>query len=174
MKKTDRERSGAEQMAGPIDGTEAVYAEAIARFMRGEADARGALLPLLHALQDEYGYIDDALVPHVATALNLSRADVHGVVTFYHDFRRRPAGRHVIKLCRAESCQARGGGAIEKAAIERLGVPMGATRADGQVTLEPVYCLGLCATGPNAMVDGVPVSRIDGAKLDRLVAKVAA
>jgi formate dehydrogenase subunit gamma len=173
MQKTDRERSGAEQTAGPIVGTEAEYAEAIALFLRGEADARGALLPLLHALQDEFGYIDDALVPHVAKALNLSRADVHGVVTFYHDFRRRPAGRHVVKLCRAESCQARGGGAIEKAAIERLGVPMGSTRADGQVTLEPVYCLGLCATGPNAMVDGVPVSRIDGPALDRLVAAVS-
>ena len=85
------------------------------------------------------------------------RAEVHGVVTFYHDFRRAPAGRHVVKLCRAEACQARGGAAIERAAIERLGVAMGATRADGQVTLEPVYCLGLCASGPNALVDGVPV-----------------
>ncbi len=150
------------------------YAEAIARFLTGDADARGALLPLLHALQENFGYIDDALVPQVADALNLSRADVHGVVTFYHDFRRRPAGRHVVKLCRAESCQARGGRAIEQAAVERLGVAMGATSADGRVTLEPVYCLGLCATGPNAMVDGVPVSRIDGARLDRLVAQLAA
>ncbi|WP_244624723.1 formate dehydrogenase subunit gamma [Sphingomonas sp. So64.6b] len=142
--------------------------------MAGVADGRGVLLPLLHALQDEFGYIDDALVPHVAEALNLSRADVHGVVTFYHDFRRQPAGRHVIKLCRAESCQARGGRAIERAAVERLGVAMGSTSADGRVTLEPVYCLGLCATGPNALVDGVPVSRIDGARLDRLAAQVAA
>jgi formate dehydrogenase subunit gamma len=174
MQKNEIERVGAGQSTGAIANAEAIYVEAIARIMAREGEARGALLPMLHALQDEFGYIDDALVPHVAKALNLSRADVHGVVTFYHDFRRRPAGRHVIKLCRAESCQARGGGAIEKAAIERLGVPMGATRADGQVTLEPVYCLGLCATGPNAMVDGVPMSRIDGAKLDRLVAKVAA
>lgn len=174
MQKNEIERVGAEQATGATASARAIYVEAIARFMPGEADARGALLPLLHALQEEFGYIDDALVPHVAEALNFSRADVHGVVTFYHDFRRRPAGRHVVKLCRAESCQARGGRAIEQAAIERLGVPMGATRADGQVTLEPVYCLGLCATGPNATVDGVPVSRIDGAKLDRLVAKVAA
>src|SRR5258706_4953434 len=174
MQKNEIERVGAGQSTAAIANAEAIYVEAIARIMAQEGDARGALLPLLHALQDEFGYIDDALVPHVAKALNLSRADVHGVVTFYHDFRRRPAGRHVVKLCRAESCQARGGRAIEKAAIERFGVPMGATRADGQVTLEPVYCLGLCATGPNAMVAGVPVSRIDGAKLDRLVAKVAA
>jgi len=152
----------------------AAYREAINRFMCADGDGRGALLPLLHALQDEFGYIDDALVPHVAAALNLSRADVHGVVTFYHDFRRRPAGRHVVKLCRAESCQARGGAAIERAAIDKLGVPMGGTSVDGRVTLEPVYCLGLCAIGPNAMIDGVPVSRIDSATLDRLAAQVTA
>ena len=166
---TETERSGAAQATGS-----AAYIEAIRRFMPAEVDAQGALLPLLHALQEEFGYIDDALVPHIAEALNLSRADVHGVVTFYHDFRRRPAGRHVVKLCRAESCQARGGRAIEQAAVERLGVAMGATSVDGRVTLQPVYCLGLCATGPNAMVDGVPVSRIDGAKLDRIAAQVTA
>lgn len=137
-------------------------------------DRRGALLPLLHALQAEWGYIPDKAVPGIALALNLSRADVHGVISFYHDFRRKPAGKHVVKICRAEACQARGGAAIEQAAADRLGVAMGATRADGQVTLEPIYCLGLCATGPNALVDGRPVSRIDSARLDRIVATVAA
>jgi formate dehydrogenase subunit gamma len=137
------------------------------------ASMRGALLPLLHALQDEIGWIPDALVPEIADALNISRAEVHGVITFYHDFRRQPAGRHVVKICRAEACQARGGAAIAAAAAERLGVAMGRTRADGVVTLEPVYCLGLCATGPNAMVDGVPLSRVDGAKLERIAARVA-
>jgi formate dehydrogenase subunit gamma len=167
---TETEQSGAAQAT-----RSAAYIEAIRRFLAAEAAAtQGMLLPLLHALQEEFGYIDDALVPHIAEALNLSRADVHGVVTFYHDFRRRPAGRHVVKLCRAESCQARGGRAIEQAAIERLGVAMGATSVDGRVTLQPVYCLGLCATGPNAMVDGVPVSRIDAAKLDRIAAQVTA
>src|SRR3546814_7487873 len=107
---------------------------------------------LLHALQEEFGFIDDAAVPHIAEALNLSRADVHGVITFYPDFRRRPAGTHIVKICRAESCQARGGAAIEKAAVARLRVAMGSTRADGQVTLEAVYCLGLFATGPNAQI----------------------
>ena len=132
------------------------------------------MLPLLHALQQEIGWIPDALVPEIAEALNISRAEVHGVITFYHDFRRQPAGRHVVKICRAEACQARGGARIEAQAVERLGVPMGQTRADGAVTLEPVYCLGLCATGPNAMVDGVPMSRVDASRLDRIAAKVTA
>lgn len=135
---------------------------------------RDRLLPLLHAMQEEAGYIDDALVSAIAKALNLSRADVHGVITFYHDFRRTPPGRHVVKLCRAESCQARGGAAIEAAAAKRLGVAMGETRGDGQVALEPVYCLGLCAIGPNALVDGRPVARIDAAALERIALEVAA
>ncbi|MBV9841953.1 MAG: formate dehydrogenase subunit gamma [Sphingomonadaceae bacterium] len=135
---------------------------------------RGALLPLLHAIQHEVGWIPDSLVPFVAHALNLSRAEIHGVITFYPDFRRRPAGRHVVKLCRAEACQARGGAAIEAAAADRFGVAMGETRPDGQVTLEPIYCLGLCATGPNALVDGKPVSRVDAARLERIAAEIAA
>ena len=139
-----------------------------------EGRGRDRLLPLLHAVQDEIGYIDDGLVPAIASSLNLSRADIHGVLTFYHDYRRQPAGRHIVKLCRAESCQARGGAAVEAAAAERLGVAMGETRRDGQVTLEPVYCLGLCAIGPNALVDGRPVARIDAATLDRIAAEVAA
>ncbi|QDC39286.1 MULTISPECIES: formate dehydrogenase subunit gamma [Sphingobium] len=141
---------------------------------RTHGRTRDRLLPLLHMLQEEIGFIDDAAIPVIATALNLSRADVHGVVTFYHDFRRTPAGRHVVKLCRAESCQARGATAIEKVATDRLGVPMGQTRPDGQVTLEPVYCLGLCAVGPNALVDGRPVARIDAATLDRIAQEIAA
>lgn len=148
-------------------------AETVERLARRGAGVRGAALPLLHAIQHELGYIDDAAVPHVAKALNLSRADVHGVVTFYPDFRRRPAGRHVVKFCRAESCQARGAAAIGEAIERRLDVAMDATRGDGQVTLEAVYCLGLCATGPNALIDDVPMSRIDAAKLDRIAALVA-
>jgi formate dehydrogenase subunit gamma len=143
-------------------------------WVQREGAGRDRLLPLLHAVQDEIGYIDDALVPAIAAALNLSRADVHGVLTFYHDYRRQPAGRHVVKLCRADSCQSRGGAAVEAADAERLGVAMGETRRDGQVTLEPVYCLGLCAIGPNALVDGRPVARIDTAALDRIAAEVAA
>ena len=136
-------------------------------------DAQGSAL-LKHARDLGIDTGASLTIPGIATALNLSRADVHGVVTFYHDFRRTPTGRHVVKLCRAESCQARGAAAIEKAATDRLGVPMGETRPDGQVTLEPVYCLGLCAVGPNALVDGRPVARIDAATLDRIAQEIAA
>ncbi|PKP97821.1 MAG: NADH-quinone oxidoreductase subunit E [Alphaproteobacteria bacterium HGW-Alphaproteobacteria-13] len=146
----------------------------IEQWVREKGTGRDQLLPMLHAVQDAAGYVDDALIPVIAASLNLSRADVHGVVTFYHDYRRRPAGRHVVKLCRAESCQARGGARIEAAAVRRLGVAMGETRGDGQVALEPVYCLGLCAIGPNALVDGRPVARLDEAKLDRIAAELSA
>ena len=148
------------------------YAAAVARLAEDLGDEQNLLLPMLHALQEEFGYIDDLMVPAVASALNLSRADVHGVVTFYHDFRRQPAGRHRLRLCRAESCQARGAAAIERIATERLGLRMGETSSDGRVTLDAVYCLGLCATGPNAMIDDVPVSRIDPATLDRLLGEL--
>ena len=130
----------------------------IERLVARYKSERGALLPLLHAIRDELGYVPDEAVPFIAEGLNLSRADVHGVLTFYHDFRRARAGRHVVKLCRAEACQARGGAANEGAVAERLGVPMGETRADGEVTLEAIYCLGLCANGPSALVDGVPIA----------------
>ncbi|MDB5438817.1 MAG: formate dehydrogenase subunit gamma [Caulobacteraceae bacterium] len=138
------------------------------------ARERGGLLPLLHEIIALFGHIDDALIPRIALAFNQTRAEIHGVVTFYHDFRRQPAGRHVVKLCRAESCQARGGAGIEGLMAQRLGVAMGQTRADGQVTLEAVYCLGLCATGPNALIDGRPVSRIDPARVERIAAELGA
>ena len=149
-------------------------ADVVTRACAAVGSNQSALLPLLHAIQHEMGYIDDAAVPLIASALNISRAEVHGVVTFYHDFRRAPAGRHVVKLCRAESCQARGGAAMETAAIDRLGVGMGETRRDGAVTLEAVYCLGLCAIGPNALVDGRPIARIDASTIDRIANEVGA
>lgn len=149
-----------------------------ANFIRQWTDSQGAertqLLPLLHDVQAEFGYIDDAIVPLIAKALNLTRADVHGVVTFYHDFRRKPAGRHVVKLCRAEACQARGGAAVEAAAEAALRVTMGETRADGAVSLEPIYCLGLCAIGPAAMVNDRVVARLDAAAVARIAQEVAA
>jgi formate dehydrogenase subunit gamma len=131
----------------------------------------GPLLPILHALQDEFGYIDEAAEPLIAAALNRSRAEVHGVVTFYHDFRRAPAGRHVLKLCRAEACQAAGGDALAARAETRLGIAMGATAPDGSVTLEAIYCLGLCATAPSAMIDGTVVGRLDERRLDAVLAQ---
>jgi formate dehydrogenase subunit gamma len=131
----------------------------------------GALLPILRALQEEFGYIDEEAEPLIAAALNRSRAEIHGVVTFYHDFRRVPAGRHVLKLCRAEACQAAGGDALAARACARLGVALGETAADGRVTLEPVYCLGLCAVAPSAMIDGRVVGRLDEKRLDALIAE---
>lgn len=138
------------------------------------ATQRGALLPLLHAIQEEVGWVPEPAIPLVARALNLSRAEVHGVLTFYHDFRREPAGRHVVKLCLAEACKARGVGAIEQSLSDRLGVGIDETREDGRVSFKAIYCLGLCATGPNALVDDKPVSSLDAAKIDRIVAKVTA
>src|SRR5882757_8848440 len=131
----------------------------------------GAMLPILHALQNVFGYLPEAAVPMVAQALNLSRAEVHGVVTFYHDFRKQPPGRHVLKLCRAEACQAAGGDALAAHAEAKLGISLGKTTADSRVTLEPIYCLGLCAIAPSAMLDGRVVGRLDEARIDALVAE---
>ena len=132
----------------------------------------GPLLPILQALQEEFGYIDEAAEPVIAEELNITRAEVHGVLTFYHDFRRAPAGRHVLKLCRAESCQAAGGDTLAARAESRLGVALGNTTADGRVTLEAVYCLGLCSVSPSAMIDDRVVARLDAKKLDSLLAEV--
>ncbi len=139
--------------------------------IRTRLDREGPLLPILHALQQEFGYIDEAAEPLIAEVLNITRAEVHGVITFYHDFRREPAGRHVLRLCRAEACQSAGGDPLAARAEARLGVRMGSTAPDGSVTLEPVYCLGLCATAPSAMLDGRVVGRLDERRLDALLAE---
>ncbi len=120
----------------------------------------GPLLPILHSLQGAFGHIPEAAIARIAEALNITRAEVHGVVSFYHDFRARPAGRHTIRICRAEACQSMGGAALGAAVLERLGVDWNET-TDGaaSVTVEPVYCLGLCACAPTAMVDGQLIGR---------------
>ncbi len=135
------------------------------------AQTEGATLVILHALQDAFGYVPEPAIPMVASALNLSRAEVHGVFTFYHDFRDEPAGRHVLKLCRAEACQAAGGDALAERAEARLGIALGHTTSDRRLTLEPVYCLGLCATAPSAMLDGRLIGRLDEARIDAIVAE---
>jgi formate dehydrogenase subunit gamma len=132
----------------------------------------GPLLPILHALNEELGYVDDAAVPLLAEALNLTRAEVHGVITFYHDFRRAPAGRHILKICRAEACQSVGSEAVAKGALAQLGVAWHGTTKDGEITVEPVYCLGLCATGPSALLDDLPIGRFDQAKLAEAIEEV--
>lgn len=133
----------------------------------------GPLLPILHAVQHEFGHIPDAAIPRIADRLNISKAEVHGVVSFYHDFRTAPAGRHVVKLCRAEACQSTGADALIAHAENRLGIGIHETTRDGAVTLEPVFCLGLCACGPAAMIDGRIVARLDVARLDALLDEVA-
>lgn len=132
----------------------------------------GPLLPILHGLQEEFGYVPGESLPVVADALNLSRAEVHGVVTFYHDYRNHPAGRHVLKLCRAEACQSMGGYAIAAKMQQLLGIGFHETTKDGAVTLEPVYCLGLCACAPSAMLDGEVIGRLDAEKLEEIAAEV--
>ncbi len=133
------------------------------------AGMEGAALPILHAIQRAFGCVPRDAVPMVAKALNLTRAEVHGIVTFYHEFRQSPPGRHILHVCRAEACQALGGDQIVAHARDRLGVDWHGTTPDGAVTLEPVFCLGLCAIGPAAMLDGEPLGRLDAAKLDAVL-----
>ncbi len=132
----------------------------------------GALLPILHEVQAEFGYVPQEALPVIARELNLSRAEVHGVVTFYHDYRDHPTGRHVLKLCRAEACQSMGGAALEEKVKKLLGIDFHQTTLDGGVTLEPVYCLGLCSTAPAAMLDGEVHGRLDDAAIADLIAEV--
>ncbi|ACB94632.1 formate dehydrogenase subunit gamma [Beijerinckia indica] len=132
----------------------------------------GATLPIFHALQKAFGYVPAEAVPMIAEALNLSRAEVHGVLTFYHDFRSEPPGCHILKLCRAEACQAAGGDHLATGVERQLGIKLGETTPDQQVTLEPVFCLGLCAVAPSAMLDDQPIGRVDAARLDALLNEV--
>ncbi len=142
-----------------------------AEIIAEHAQLEGATIVILHALQEAFGYVPEAAIPMVASALNLSRAEVHGVFTFYHDFRKKPAGRYVLKLCRAEACQAAGGDRLAARAEAKLGIALGDTTADERVTLEPIYCLGLCATAPSAMLDGRLVGRLDEKRIDALLAE---
>ncbi|GLR57747.1 MULTISPECIES: formate dehydrogenase subunit gamma [Rhizobium] len=132
----------------------------------------GPLLPILHEVQQEFGYVPQEAMPVIAEELNLSRAEVHGVVTFYHDYRDHPAGRHVLKLCRAEACQSMGGDALAERVKALLGIDFHQTTLDGGVTLEPVYCLGLCACAPAVMLDGELYGRVDDQTAAELVAEV--
>jgi formate dehydrogenase subunit gamma len=132
----------------------------------------GPLLPILHGIQDEFGYVPGESLLVIADLLNLTRAEVHGVVTFYHDYRNHPAGRHVLKLCRAEACQSMGGDAMAAKMQQLLGIGFHETTKDGAVTLEPVYCLGLCACAPSAMLDGEVIGRLNAEKVEEIAAEV--
>jgi formate dehydrogenase subunit gamma len=138
-----------------------VQSDRIAEILDAYRALEGPLLPILHAIQEAFGYVPEVAVPQIAEALMLSKAEVHGVISFYHDFRSAPAGRHVLKLCRAEACQTMGADAVAGRIKAALGIDWHETTPDGRVTLEPVFCLGLCACGPAAMVDGRLVGRCD-------------
>lgn len=150
---------------------EAVAARAIALRYGNKPDA---LIEILHDLQADLGFVPEAALPALAKALNLSRAEVHGVVTFYHDFHRAPTGRHVIKVCRAEACQSMGADALAALIQKSLNVRFGGTTADGAFTVEAVYCLGNCALAPAIMVDDRLVGRVDAARFKKIVAELTA
>jgi len=137
--------------------------------IEGLSNLPGALLPILHALQDEFGYVDSASIPPIAKALNISKAEVHGVISFYHDFRRTPPGNHVLRICRAEACQSMGCDALIGHVEGRLKTKLGQTSADGRFTLEPVYCLGNCALSPAVMLDGELYGRVSAKIADALL-----
>lgn len=145
--------------------------ETVLRVARELKDKPGALLPILHGVQEEIGYVPESAIPLIANVLNLTRAEVHGVVTFYHDFRREPPGRHVIRICQAESCQAAGGDALTAFAKKRLGVEFHQTTADRTCTLEPVYCLGNCALSPSVMMDKEIFGRVSQDRFDDILAE---
>lgn len=149
-------------------------AEEISGLIDGQMALEGPLLPILHAIQSAYGHVPQSAVPLIAEALNITAAEVHGVMSFYHDFREVPAGRHVVKICRAEACQAMGGAALADDTLSKLGLEWHGTTANGAVTIEPVYCLGLCACAPAAMVDDRVVGRVDAARMDDLLTEAGA
>ena len=147
-------------------------ADRIAEILAAHLGLEGPLLPILHAIQHDFGYVPDGAIPQIAAALTISKAEVHGVISFYHDFRAAPAGRHVIKICRAEACQAAFGNSVADRAKEKLGIDWHETTPDGAVTLEPVFCLGLCACGPAAMVDGRLVGMLTPKSVEKLIDEV--
>ena len=142
----------------------------IARFV----GVRGATIEIFHALMERFGYVDRAIVPAIAEALNLSRAEVYGTLTFYHDFRDHPPGHRTIKVCRAEACQSRGAVAMSEALRRKLGIEWHGTTTDGAVTVEPVFCLGLCAHAPAVLLDDEPVGCVRVETVDALIAEARA
>jgi formate dehydrogenase subunit gamma len=149
-----------------LDARERATVAAACARLKAEA---GSLLPVLHAVQSALGHVPKAAVPMIAGELNLSVAEVHGVISFYHYFRTTPVGRHVVHVCRAEACQAVGATALEAHAKRLLGIDYHGTTADGAVSLEPVYCLGNCALGPSVMVDERLVGRVTTRRFDELM-----
>jgi formate dehydrogenase subunit gamma len=158
----------------PAATSEKIWDEERGRvIVKQHVEMPGGLLPALHALQHEFGWIPKPAIALLAHEFNLSRAEVFGTTSFYHDFRlEAPAGRHVLKLCRAEACQSVGAEKLADTIKERLKLDWNETSGDGEWTLEPVFCLGLCASGPSAMVDGEPAARLDAEKLIAILDEV--
>ncbi len=156
--------------AANLPGWDPARANAI---IDGLKQTEGAALPILHALQAEFGYVPHPAEAMMADALNLSRAEIRGIISFYHDFRRAPGGRHVLKLCVAEACQSMGGPGAAERLLHRLGIGWGETTEDGSLTVEKVYCLGLCACAPAALLDETPIGRVDDDALTLLAADAA-
>jgi len=150
------------------------HTDVVTRAIDENRHLAGALLPILHAIQERIGFIPPDAAHRIAESLNLSHADVDGVISFYHDFRAAPPGRHVLKVCRAEACQAMGAAALEARLKGRLGIDFGQTTPDGAITLEPVYCLGNCALSPACMIDGQLKGRVTAEGLERLLATLEA
>jgi formate dehydrogenase subunit gamma len=154
-----------------LQTTQEVSAEIVDALIAMHRQQPGALLPLLHAIQDTVGYVPESSYAAISKALSLSVAEVHGVVTFYHHFRTHKPGRHIMQICRAESCQAMGSEALEAHAKQCMNVDYHQTTADGAITLEPVYCLGNCALSPSVMIDDEIYGRVSPAELDALIAE---
>ncbi len=148
-------------------------AEAI-RIVEARANEKGATLPIFHDLMERFGYVDRSIVPVVADALNLSQAEVFGALTFYHDFRDHPPGRRTLKVCRAEACQSMGALAMHETLKRKLGIDWHGTTSDGAITIEPVYCLGLCACAPALLIDDEPVGCVDESRLDEILTEARA
>lgn len=154
-----------------VSSEEAAHRAAVESAISRFGQQPGPLLVVLHAVQDELGFVPESAIPQIAAGLNLSRAEVHGVVTFYHHFKSHPQGRRQVQVCRAEACQALGGAALEAHAKQCLGIDFHETTADGATSLEAIYCLGNCATGPSVRIDGKLHSRVTPARFDALIAK---
>jgi formate dehydrogenase subunit gamma len=152
-------------MTSSITNLTAVVSSAVRKY----ADVSGGLLPLLHEVQKSLGYIPKESVTDIAQGMGLSRAEVHGVISFYHDFRHQPGGKTTIQLCRAEACQAMGSRELEDHVKSRLGVDFGGTTADGLYSLEPVYCLGNCACSPSIRIGDDVFARVDADRFDELL-----
>jgi len=146
-----------------------IRSEILHRLIAAHPPRQDSLLPILHAIQDELGWVPPEATEPLAQALNLSRAEVHGVISFYPHLRSVQPGRHVLQLCRAEACQARGSAALEAHVRARLGIDFHETSADGAISLEPVYCLGNCACGPSLRVGDAIVGRVDASRFDALL-----